>query len=419
MTTTLRRNMTSTLAVVCAGLMGIVLSAPTARGQTPPQITDMGLLPGVQLTFYSSVSAVSDDGASATGMCWPDNAARPYRWTRTGGMQDLGFLNMTVRNMSADGSIIAGDIYTQGQDRAFLWTASGGLRILTLPSAYFGGTDFRISPDGSALIGSASSLTRTAVLWTPSGGFQELESLPSSPTPAFATGIAVSSGARVAVGLSNNRPVRWTQGQGIQDLGLLPNWNRAEPTVVSADGRVIAGNGHGSSGTLDRMFQWIEAGSYREIPALPMPVRLYENRPNAINWNGTAIVGTVSSPELAGTTAFLWTNRLGTVDLRNYVASLGTNVTGWIFSSANAISSDGTVIAGAGSYLGLGRAFVITGLPRPCLSDFNNVSGSTVQDVFDFLAAWFSNDLRADFNASGDLSIEDVFAFITEWFVGC
>lgn len=58
-------------------------------------------------------------------------------------------------------------------------------------------------------------------------------------------------------------------------------------------------------------------------------------------------------------------------------------------------------------------------LPPPCRADFNTVAGVTVQDVFDFLTAWFAGEPRADFNAVGGLTVQDIFDFLEVWFVGC
>ncbi len=54
-----------------------------------------------------------------------------------------------------------------------------------------------------------------------------------------------------------------------------------------------------------------------------------------------------------------------------------------------------------------------------CRADFNGVDGVGVQDVFDFVSAWFAGDQRADFDGSGALSAEDIFAFLGAWFAGC
>ncbi len=59
-------------------------------------------------------------------------------------------------------------------------------------------------------------------------------------------------------------------------------------------------------------------------------------------------------------------------------------------------------------------------LPVPgCIGDFNNLNGLTIQDIFDFLSAWFAGDPRADFDGQGGPQIADIFAFLTAWFAGC
>jgi glucose/arabinose dehydrogenase len=59
-------------------------------------------------------------------------------------------------------------------------------------------------------------------------------------------------------------------------------------------------------------------------------------------------------------------------------------------------------------------------IPRAaCAADFNGVNGLNVQDIFDFLSAWFSADPRADFNGAGGVNVQDIFDFLTAWFAGC
>ena len=57
--------------------------------------------------------------------------------------------------------------------------------------------------------------------------------------------------------------------------------------------------------------------------------------------------------------------------------------------------------------------------PPTCPADFNGVGGVTVQDIFDFLGAWFQNDARADFNGAGGITVQDVFDYLSAWFTGC
>ncbi len=55
----------------------------------------------------------------------------------------------------------------------------------------------------------------------------------------------------------------------------------------------------------------------------------------------------------------------------------------------------------------------------PCAADFNCSGTVTVQDIFDFLAAYFSDDPRADFNGAGGVSVQDIFDFLAAYFAGC
>jgi hypothetical protein len=54
-----------------------------------------------------------------------------------------------------------------------------------------------------------------------------------------------------------------------------------------------------------------------------------------------------------------------------------------------------------------------------CAANFNRVDGLEVQDVFDYLSAWFAHDMAADFNRNGVLNVDDVFAFMAAWHAGC
>ncbi len=58
-------------------------------------------------------------------------------------------------------------------------------------------------------------------------------------------------------------------------------------------------------------------------------------------------------------------------------------------------------------------------LPDGCVADFNDDRARTVQDVFDFLGAYFDAVPAADVNNSGDVTVQDVLDFVAAWFAGC
>ncbi len=53
-----------------------------------------------------------------------------------------------------------------------------------------------------------------------------------------------------------------------------------------------------------------------------------------------------------------------------------------------------------------------------CKADFNHVNGVTVQDIFDFLNAYFSGQPTADLGGDG-VSVQDIFDFLAAFFTGC
>ncbi len=53
-----------------------------------------------------------------------------------------------------------------------------------------------------------------------------------------------------------------------------------------------------------------------------------------------------------------------------------------------------------------------------CIADFNCSNTVSVQDIFDYLAAWFAGTPSADINGGG-IGVQDIFDFLAAWFVGC
>ena len=51
-----------------------------------------------------------------------------------------------------------------------------------------------------------------------------------------------------------------------------------------------------------------------------------------------------------------------------------------------------------------------------CIADFNQVGGPTVQDVFDFLFAYFNADAAADANGDQTIGVGDIFAYLVAYF---
>jgi hypothetical protein len=66
------------------------------------------------------------------------------------------------------------------------------------------------------------------------------------------------------------------------------------------------------------------------------------------------------------------------------------------------------------------RGIAVLSVTTPaCPADFNHSDGLTVQDIFDFLNAWFAGAPAADFNHASGISVQDIFDFLNAWFAGC
>jgi hypothetical protein len=54
-----------------------------------------------------------------------------------------------------------------------------------------------------------------------------------------------------------------------------------------------------------------------------------------------------------------------------------------------------------------------------CAADVNRDGSVTVQDLFDFLGAWFGGQGAADFNNAGGVTLQDVFDYLGAFFTPC
>ena len=96
-------------------------------------------------------------------------------------------------------------------------------------------------------------------------------------------------------------------------------------------------------------------------------------------------------------------------------SAAGSDVTGQL--------RGGMWVGGPGATWGRLDFFVlIVGTAAPgggCTADFNHSGAASVQDIFDFLAAWFAGNSAADVNGAGGVTVQDIFDFLAAWFAGC
>lgn len=219
----------------------------------------------------SSALATSDDcnvivGYSDTTSTFVQHA---FRWSAAGGMVDLGAPAGATRQsrafgVSGDGNVVVGDAdFRDPNDpfatqllAAYRWSATGGFENL----GGFNSIATAVTQDGGVIVGTHGS-AGGAFRWTPAGGTQTIGALPGDSV-AVATG--VSDNGQVVVGISGvnqyrgslgwdagvgTRAFRWTAAGGMQDLRELMVAAGVDMTGVallsvtglSADGQWITG----------------------------------------------------------------------------------------------------------------------------------------------------------------------------------
>ena len=138
------------------------------------QIQDLGFLSGYSLTKPWSAAA---NGAACVGGAYsPHN--RAFRWTESGGMQDLGTLGgqqSDAWDVSADGTVVVGRAQdSSNQWRAFIWREGIGMQALPTPSGWSASVAYALAADGT-IVGTALDASGQwhATRWT-TNGFENL-----------------------------------------------------------------------------------------------------------------------------------------------------------------------------------------------------------------------------------------------------
>ena len=223
---------------------GSIVVGKNIRWTAPGQIDVIPYLGGNNVTFAAGVSADGQvvGGHSETS---PSRYFHAFRWTSSGGIQDLGVTNGTESlswGISADGNVVFGEARDPNQFwRAFRWTASLGMRDM----GTLGGpmsTAHGASSDGSIIVGKSLITSQSSSL----------------------------------------RAFRWTAATGMRDLkqelvntGVtgLENWTLAVAADVSDDGTVIVGWGYPASLTPAQPFIAVlpTSGGGGSATATPVP----------------------------------------------------------------------------------------------------------------------------------------------------
>jgi probable HAF family extracellular repeat protein len=363
-------------ALLSACVLSLIATASWSQS-----ITWLGTLPGGCCSYAYGVSnngVVVGTANNAAGQ------SRAFRWTASGGMQDLGMLPGYDRiyscAVSADGSVVVGGASNAaGQWRVFRWTESGGMQEL---GSGYAGRAFGVSADGSVVVGGGvinAAGGWSAFRWTAAGGMQDLGGYEA---------YAVSADGAVVVGSSYDsasygRAFRWTAASGMQDLGTLPGYQRIFAYGVSADGAVVVGWAIKDNRQLGA-FRWTAASGMQPLSTLFSSAAAL-----GVSADGSVVVGEATDAAGQGR-AVRWTAWV-IEDLNTTYASLLTN--GSLLIQARAISPNGRYIVGQGYNAATRRneAFLLdTGTGRPPCTLSGDVNGDGRVDDADLLEVLFN-----------------------------
>jgi hypothetical protein len=214
-------------------------------------------------------------------------------------------------------------------------------------------------------------------------------------------------------------------------------WKTIDPTVVLSyvdvpnDGRIIVGCKVTDVGNGDFQYEYAVYNHNSERAVGSFSIAKTDTPAYTISNLGFHDVAYHSGEPYSGTD---WTGVVNptSIDFATQTAAQNPNANAIRWSTtynfrfrANQPPTTGNVTLGLFK-TGTPATVDATGLLVPsipavlCPADFNHSGGSpTVQDIFDFLAAYFANDPAADFNGVGGLSVQDIFDFLAAYFTAC
>lgn len=240
--------------------------------------------------LFSHFNDINDRGEAVGYWNAGGGTIHAVRWTQEAGFQDIGTLRpgsysyaQSVNNL---GQVVGND--QQGGQRPFLWSPSSGMVALAILPGSINGIAFDINDAGTVVGESHAELSgiNHAILWTSSGAVMDLGSLGGRVSTAYginssdqvvgwsmvasevhhafiwsqSTGMidlntwgAPCAGASEAeaindagavVGACDGRPVMWSPGRGMQELGTPDGGDQGRAYDVNSKGQVVGTFGY-------------------------------------------------------------------------------------------------------------------------------------------------------------------------------
>jgi len=174
-------------------------------------------------------------------------------------------------DVSSDGGVVVGQVnYIDpatniGGNRQVIWNANNSITFLDqhLPPTYI---VRGVSGNGQWIVGEDQQYIR-AFRWRI--GTANPESLYIVPGADTSESKDVSNDGNTVVGISGNRPFRWTPQTGIVSLGTLPGATICISAECSSDGNVVVGTFYTETAFQYKHFYWTQNTGIQQVPTLP------------------------------------------------------------------------------------------------------------------------------------------------------
>jgi probable HAF family extracellular repeat protein len=387
----------------------------------------------------SLANGISKDGRVVVGESFVSTGSRAIRWTAEQGIVNLGLLpggsaDSHAYGVSADGSVIVGQSddgsFAEG-GTAFRWTAATGMQPLgdlggPTNYGYASGT----SDDGSIIVGSMDDGSPSpfggigfqAFRWTASTGMQPFGQGPGGMVLGAAA--ITSDGSRAWSSFNYTSTYLWSRATGWvrqPDEFNVISWMRDDGLVM-----FTTRCGQGPTSSCPRAHRWTPTTGFVDLGFVHGATERGDTALRGVSQDGSVAVGIGNfdpDDDNAGI-AFIWDTQHGIRVLTDVLVNQYqlTQVLEWGQLEPTGMSADGLVICGIGfSPEGIQEGWVanLRGATPLCPGDFNHSGSVTVQDVFDFLGAFFTLHPEADVNGRDGITVQDVFDFLTAFFTPC
>ncbi|HBS30025.1 MAG TPA: hypothetical protein DEB06_11400 [Phycisphaerales bacterium] len=357
--------------------------------------------------FMSGALDASSGGGVVVGF---GSGGSARRWTALSGSEPLESLNplterpSSARGVSDDGVHIVGQMRNpdSGDTTGFVWeSVENGAQVL---APLVGLTQ----SDAFAVSGDASTIGGTSAGFFPFS-FQDIVPFDLFDPGAVCT-IWPNDGAFAPEPLLLAPPRVKKSGDALP--GRI--------TRLSHDGSVAVGSTFGAPGVVG--FIHHRPTSTTLVPAHPHGFG--QTDALGVSADGRRVVGVFEGGP-AGTGAWLWDARGGSIDLTQFLAARGLPM-GFVITEARDISSDGTVIAASGLRDNPSEAeAVLIEIPAPCLGDANGDFVVDFDDITTSLSNWlnayhpFPGTGPGDADLDGDVDFDDITSELSQWLQDC